>query len=366
MVRILQVTLDRRYEPLRGGGGVARYIHGLSTELTHLGAKVCVAAYETDDEGLDYATVAAAGLALWPHIGAADVLHVHGGRRIDILLAAFLAWIRRRPFIYTPHAYYGPVRPPSGLPLILWRCREALKAVYNQTAERFLLTCGYRTILLNEHWVDEVRHRMRLPVRKVAVLPNCTRLADIAPKTRVISGRAALEILSVGRLDEVKCLDDVIRALAAPALKTGLFHVVGKGPDRDRLQDLAQALGVADRVRFHGVLSDDAVADLASRADVFVLPARQEGMPSVIIEMLLRRLPVVSSDIPGSRAIMDLAGAHWMYPLGDVEALADQIVKAAGAAVTDEMFERIVAALTWERRAPDFLNLYVAAAGAQS
>lgn len=368
MVRLLHVTLDDRYEPLRGGGGVARYIHGLSVALSRLGAQVTVAADAVDDEGLPYRTAAASGFGLLRHMRQSDVVHVHGGRRAKILFAAALAWAMGKPFIYTPHAYYAPNRPAGGLALTRWRFREWIKAIYNQTAERFLLSCGYRTILLNQSWLDEVRVRMRLPVHKAIILPNCALAADFIDlplKARApLAGRPS--ILSVGRLDEVKHLDDVIRALTLPGLGQAVFHVVGKGADRRRLEACAQVSGVADRAVFYGVLDDAQVADMAAGADVFILPARQEGMPSVIIEMLLRRVPVVCSDIPGSRAIMDLAGAPWIFPVSDVRALAEVLQTAVAEPVTDDMHARVNAHLTWERRAPDFLKLYVDATASAS
>ena len=97
---------------------------------------------------------------------------------------------------------------------------------------------------------------------------------------------------------------------------------------------------------------------MSAACDVFVLPSRQEGMPTVLIEMLLRGVPVVCSDIPGNRAILDMAGADGLYPLGDVPALVRTLRKLAGGKVQDEVRQRVADTLTWEKRAPEFLALY--------
>lgn len=364
MLRVLQVTLDQHYEPLAGGGGVARYIHGLASELAAAGVEVTVAARTVDRTGLPYKAADAVGLALIPHIRNADVVHLHGPRRPEMFVTAVLCRLLGRPFVFTPHAYYAPVRPAGGPALAAWKLRAFAKAIYNQTLERFLLTAGYRTILLNEYWMGHVRQELGLPTNRTVVLPNCTREADLSRATGPVSPLSGEpSILSVGRLDEVKCLDDVIRALSLPELRQAVFHVVGKGPDRQRLEELAAAENVADRVRFYGVVDDADVAVMAAGCGVFILPARQEGMPSVIIEMLLRGTPVVSSDIPGSRAIMDLAGADGLYPLNDIPALARAVVDLAGKPPPAGVLARVSEKLTWESRVHDFIDLYRAAAG---
>lgn len=86
-------------------------------------------------------------------------------------------------------------------------------------------------------------------------------------------------ILSVGRLVRRKGFDRVIEAL--PALRRFhrdvVYEIVGDGPDREYLIDLARSCGVADRVRFHGSINDDALRAAYERAWCFALPVRRDG-----------------------------------------------------------------------------------------
>jgi phosphatidylinositol alpha-1,6-mannosyltransferase len=86
-------------------------------------------------------------------------------------------------------------------------------------------------------------------------------------------------ILSVGRLVRRKGFDRVIEALPALARshRDVVYEIVGDGPDREYLLDVARRSGVADRVRFLGTINDDALRAAYERAWCFALPVRREG-----------------------------------------------------------------------------------------
>jgi rhamnosyl/mannosyltransferase len=103
-------------------------------------------------------------------------------------------------------------------------------------------------------------------------------------------------VLFVGRLVAYKGVDvliEAVRGLAAVVL------IVGDGPQRDMLAKKAEALGVADRCRFLGEVSDLELAALYRACDVFVLPSitRQEAFGVVQIEAMARGKPVVSTEL---------------------------------------------------------------------
>lgn len=111
-------------------------------------------------------------------------------------------------------------------------------------------------------------------------------------------GRPAspIELLSVSRLQASKRIDWMLRALAAlkddPALPDWRLHVAGTGPEKESLPALSQALGLGERVVFHGFVSDAQLADLYRRSHVFLMPALQGyGLPA--IEALYRHSAVV-------------------------------------------------------------------------
>ena len=107
-------------------------------------------------------------------------------------------------------------------------------------------------------------------------------------------------MLSVSRIEPNKRIDWILRALEAlehesPTLSARVdwrLDVVGKGSALDAMQQLATNLGLADRVHFHGYLSDAELARLYDTTHLFLMPAVQGyGIPA--IEALSRGIPVL-------------------------------------------------------------------------
>lgn len=347
--RVLHVHRD--FAPDRGGGGVARHIHGLATTTAGLGYDVrVVAPGAIAPTGTpDYEVRTDAGLGLWRHVGWADIVHVHGSRNPIAAMTAAIAGLRGKALIYTPHCYYDD---DAAL-------KQAAKRLWDMIVERPLLAGSDAVVLLAEFWRDELGTR-GLRTHVPVILPNCVlaqaQVFEAAPP-RKLDGHPAL--LSVGRLDPVKRLDDAIMALGRDELVGAVLHIVGLGPDRDRLRDVASRAGVTDRVRFHGFVADEDVAAMAAAADGFVLASAAEGGPTVLIEMLLAGCRIVASDIPANRAI--LAAAGWtdgLYPLGDIAALAATAQGMTGQRLPAEVTARARAAFTWDCRTAQILALY--------
>jgi len=347
---VLHVYND--FEPDKGGGGVARHIAGLAEILATRGISVRVAAKVVDCRagGGAYQVERAGWREFWRHVLWADIVHVHGARKPYAVLAALLAVLLGRRLIYTPHCYYDE---DDGV------LKALGKRLWDTTGERWLLRYSDAVILLSEYWLQYLTAR-RLPVAHPAIIPNCVLGSEVDGRRRPRSGqlRGAPALLSVGRLDPVKRIDDAIRALTCTTLAEAVLHVVGRGPDQERLAALADELNVGERVQFYGFAEDAEVARLAAAADVFVMPSAAEGMPTVLIEMTLMGLPVVASDIPGNRAVLDLLGLDVLFPLGDVLRMAERIKQAAATPLSETVERTVRDNFTWECTAHRVAALY--------
>ncbi|HWJ06456.1 MAG TPA: glycosyltransferase, partial [Steroidobacteraceae bacterium] len=118
---------------------------------------------------------------------------------------------------------------------------------------------------------------------------------DAARRQTSIDGRT---LLSVGNLVAEKGHDIVIRALGQLPVDTRLV-VIGQGPERERLQELARALRLHDRVRWVEHVSQELLAQYYCAADLTVLASHREGMPNVVLESLACGTPVVASAVGG-------------------------------------------------------------------
>lgn len=127
-------------------------------------------------------------------------------------------------------------------------------------------------------------------------------------------------IIAVGRLVPVKGFDLLIDALRSV---DACLWLVGDGPLRAKLESQASRKGVRDRVWFAGFRQD--AGRLMALADLMVISSRAEGFPLVMIEMLLRRRPVVATRVG---ATDDVLPQEWICEPGDAEALAHLMRRA--------------------------------------
>ncbi len=138
-------------------------------------------------------------------------------------------------------------------------------------------------------------------------------------------------IVTAGRLVPQKDHATLVRAFAClQVLLPSRLVILGDGPERARLESLARNLGVHDRILFPGYL--DNPFPLFSRADLFVLSSRYEGMPNVLLEALACGLPVVSTDCPhGPAEILKDGWFGSLVPIGDHRRLAQEMMRSLRA-----------------------------------
>ncbi|MEL7240805.1 MAG: glycosyltransferase [Cyanobacteria bacterium J06573_2] len=136
----------------------------------------------------------------------------------------------------------------------------------------------------------------------------------------------SLTVISVGTLAQLYKAPDVLINAVATCVEEGLdlrLIWVGDGIYRKELEKLVTALGLDKRVKFCGHLANrDAVIKQLDRADVFVLPSHQEGLPRAMIEAMARGLPCIGSTVGG---IPELLPSEDMVTPGDINALAQKI-----------------------------------------
>jgi glycosyltransferase involved in cell wall biosynthesis len=143
-----------------------------------------------------------------------------------------------------------------------------------------------------------------------------------------------LRIVTVGRLTSAKGQATVLRAVALLS-RSGVaaeVHMVGEGPDRGRLERLAEELGLADAVVLHGALPPEQVRALYRRADFVVQAPTSEGYGKVPVEAFFHGAVPVLSDIGMSREIVGGTERGRVFPPGDEAALAAHLVALASDA----------------------------------
>lgn len=168
-------------------------------------------------------------------------------------------------------------------------------------------------------------------------------------------------VLFVGRLDEEKRVDELLRAIALlpPWIRA---EIVGDGAFRDTWQQLAGRLQIADRVTFHGYVDDAALLEAYARCDVFCMPGIAELQSLVTLEAMAAGKPVVAADAMALPHLVRPGENGYLFPPGDVATLADRLIDVlADPGVTARMgaaSRRLVAAHDLTNTLDAYQSLY--------
>ncbi|MBB5804391.1 glycosyltransferase involved in cell wall biosynthesis [Saccharothrix ecbatanensis] len=209
----------------------------------------------------------------------------------------------------------------------------------------------------------QLLHDNGFPSRAVPV--SCGIDIDRYRSRKPVRHTDAPTVLFVGRLDEEKRVDELLRALAlVPRLHA---EIVGDGSCRGDWELLARDLGIADRVRFRGFVSESELLDAYAGADVFCMPGIAELQSLATMEAMAAGKPVVVADAMALPHLCKPGRNGWLFTPGDVRGLADRLhAVTADPAVTARMgaaSSDLIAAHAIDTTLETFESLYARALG---
>nr|WP_246781480.1 glycosyltransferase family 4 protein [Rhodoblastus sphagnicola] len=192
--------------------------------------------------------------------------------------------------------------------------------------EPFLLKFVNRIASVSQYTAKTMAHAFRVPEAVFVIFPNA-----VDPLiNNNIAVRKEQTLLTVSRLavhDHGKHIDCVLRAFAMIAVRrsTARLDIIGDGILRMTLQSLAAELGIKDRVRFLGRVSDTELDCAYRRASGFVLPSSKEGFGIVFLEAWQRGLPVICGSEGASREIVSDCIDGFVVDPNDIAMLASRM-----------------------------------------
>jgi glycosyltransferase involved in cell wall biosynthesis len=155
--------------------------------------------------------------------------------------------------------------------------------------------------------------------------------APEGPAAKRHAGRVgAIRLMYAGQLELRKGLELALRALARACGKYGcdaVFDIFGQGPDRQRLTALAEELGIADRVNFHGAVPQAELMQNFQQADAFFFTSVRDTSGGVNLEAMAHGLPVICIAHQGVGDITDESCAE-RIPAGPIEETIEKITQA--------------------------------------
>jgi teichuronic acid biosynthesis glycosyltransferase TuaC len=298
--------------------------------------------------GMQWLNGCSYAVAAWPVLRALKrsvgpfVLHAHCAYP-DAVGAAILARLLGVPLVVTAHGSDVNVvaRNPLLRPQIRWALRSARSviAVSRALADRVAALIGGS------------RERIAC-VPCAGFSPRMFRPCPRAPLRVALQWPGeAWTVVFVGQLVRVKGIDVLLRAWAGLSGRSGPAErrlvLIGEGPERARLEALADELGVRAQVSFLGVLPQQAVADRVAAADVLCLPSHSEGSPNVVVEALASGVPVVATRVGGVPELVRDGVNGLLVPPADAAQLAAALNHASTRAWNAAEIAASVSHLTW-------------------
>lgn len=240
--------------------------------------------------------------------GINRVVVAEGSLMAQIEATVAAKWARNFTAVYCPLLQHFTVTHPDG----------------DDVAQRFF--ANYQRlpdlwITLSEEMAEEFRNWSKVS-QPIEILPNIIPVHPSIQKRT--GGQGRKQILVMGRLAMAHkgldfLLDHLIENADGCRMKGWRFILVGEGHDREAIEARIKKQDMEDIVELKGWLSPEAAYGLA---DCLLLCSRFEGVPLVMLEAIAAGIPVIASDIPGTRAYV---GRRCRFPVGDMNAAFSMI-----------------------------------------
>jgi glycosyltransferase involved in cell wall biosynthesis len=252
-----------------------------------------------------------------------------------------LAWWRLRQHIatlkpdlvqtwmFTANAYGRTAARSAGVRHIVAseRCADPWKGWLQLAIDRRLARAS-DVIIANSQGVKDFYVASGIPAEKMVVIENGILPAPASDLTHdelcdeLGIPRGAYLIGAVGRLWHQKRIKDLIWAADLLKVIRDDVHllIIGDGPLRESLEEFRDACQIQDKVHFLGARND--VMRLMPRFSLLWLASEYEGLPNVVMEAMTAGVPVVATDIPGTRDLVVHGETGFLTAVGDRANLA--------------------------------------------
>lgn len=195
------------------------------------------------------------------------------------------------------------------------------EATFYRLAERAAAPLGPKIITVSGYDRELALEHRVAPAAKLVAVHNG--MPDVGPELRAAPARGPAKLVMVARFQEQKDHDTLFRALAPLRGREWTLELIGDGPLEAGARAQVAQLGLEGRLRFLGARSD--VAERLADASAFLLVSHWEGFPRSILEAMRAGLPVVASDVGGTREALVDGQTGFLVPRRDAGTLTDRL-----------------------------------------
>jgi colanic acid/amylovoran biosynthesis glycosyltransferase len=195
-----------------------------------------------------------------------------------------------------------------------------------------------RLVLVRSESLARALKELGCPNEKIRLHRAGIPLAEISFRLRIWPNDGRWKFLQAGRLIEKKGFETSLRAFAEFQRQNpgATFVIAGEGPLRDSLRELTRNLGITERVRFAGFLSQAELREEFFQAHIFLHPSElgkdgnQEGVPNAMLEAMASGLPVFATTHGGIPEAIENGISGVLVNEGDHAALATALIHWTG------------------------------------
>lgn len=257
-------------------------------------------------------------------------IDVSAFRRLTALLRELRPQIVQT-WLFAANSYGRAAALQANVPCILAseRCVDHWKTVLHHWIDRWLARRTER-IIVNSSGIRDFYVGHGLAAEKFTIIPNAVppaapsrlRREELLKQLKLPSDVKLIG--AVGRLWPQKRYKDLIWATDLLKVVRDDVHllIIGDGPERSRLERYRRLVHIEDRVHFLGHRND--VPDLLPHLACLWLASGYEGQPNSVMEAQAAGVPVVASDLPGTRELILDQQTGYLVPLGDRAAFANR------------------------------------------
>ncbi|MFN6572452.1 MAG: glycosyltransferase family 4 protein [Dendronalium sp. ChiSLP03b] len=287
----------------------------------------------------------ALGKFLWKLIfEQTDIIYLQISERANILrksILALIAFLFRKPVLLHAHG--------AEFHLTYSRLPEWAKQLLSSIFRR----CN-GLIVLSKTWKEYYVLNLGLNPQQVFVLPNPAELPVEIPQ-RMNADRVTL--LFCGRVGQRKGTFDLIEAFAnlpAEQKNRAKLIIAGDG-DIEQGRKLVENLNLTEHITFAGWVNSEERDKLLAKADVFLLPSYNEGLPMAILEAMSWGLPVISTPVGGIPELIVSNENGLLVKPGDIQQLSAAILSL----ITNDELRLIMGKTARERVMPYDIKNYL-------
>lgn len=347
-------------------GGIENYMLNLATQMVRLGHEPIVFC-ESDHNGEEcvngfrviHMTGPRNNLICKPWVGLKATLKViFGIKGVDFI--HYNAW---PPSLWSPLARLFGIRS-----LMQGHGLEWQRSKYSPQAQKVMRFMERVTAHLNRNLImcsqDQVRYFKERYGRDAVCIPTAINIPQTSSDTMILDQFGLEEgkyFLFLARLVQDKNPDYLIKGFMKAAPKGYKLVIAGNNPaDPGYVESLHKLADGNESVVFtDGVFGADKET-LLRHAYAFCIPSTIEGLSISLLEAMSRRIPIIASDIPANREVLDEGEALWVRTEN-----ADDIAKAVSKAVDDPAafrvpiesnYQRVAQTYTWERVAEKYIG----------